>query len=399
MTMINKIHALPAALRPIAARWARSAPATKAAAQADIRAAADRGGLTLDAARRACEAAAEQARAIRRARAELRAAARLGYCPVDPARHRGAASIHPLASWASERVASYRGCRCSAAELRTPTRGTPAPASARAILPSGTPAQRLAAARSLRLENAYRSAYRVATHGSIEVITTTSPAAVGIRQTEDLDWQGYSKSTKYPMRLQHTLITAPADWRARVQRRGLAMIDGMLTLDAAPLDAPSDIDLYAATWLVQGRGTTTAAVRGYIACSDGRTYHADTAAAALAGLGRKIKRAQLDAEMTALIESSSLHDLVARAPASAVVRLADARAVGACEYGIQSWCHSTGLPYEAGAAPLTDVMAAWQCEPRHEARAAILHALRRCCPGASHLTGKKLQNKASGSDV
>lgn len=329
----------------------------------------DRGGLSLTAALERCQAATADRQAMRRTRATRHIAAGLGFCPIDPSRHRGHTSNHPLAAGTGQRD-------FTAAAWRAPTTGTQS-TRPRAGLPRGTPAARLDAKRRQRIAAQYAAIYRTATHGDLTAATTRDPAAVGVRQTESNDWNGYSKSTKYPMRLQDTHITAPADWRARVQRRGLAVIDGMLTLDAAPLAAPDGVDLYAATWLVQGRGTTTTAARGYIARGGGMSYHADTAAAALAGLGRKIKRQKLDAEFATLIASANLPDLAARAPAGAVVRIADARAVGACEYGIASWCNATGLPYAQGAAPLADVLAAWQREPRNEARAAILHALRR----------------------
>lgn len=55
----------------------------------------------------------------------------------------------------------------------------------------------------------------------------------------------------------------------------------------------------------------------------------------------------------------------------------DARAIGACEYGIRSWCARTGISYEAGQATVAEVYAAYQASPAPEARFAILHAARR----------------------
>jgi hypothetical protein len=62
-----------------------------------------------------------------------------------------------------------------------------------------------------------------------------------------------------------------------------------------------------------------------------------------------------------------------------MVHVQDARAVGACEYGIRSWCYATGLQaaYAAGCATLRQVWDAYQAQPRAEARATILAVLKR----------------------
>ena len=241
-------------------------------------------------------------------------------------------------------------------------------------LPHGTPAERLAAQRADAVSAAYECCYRLAAHGVIIVHLTTEPAQVGARQNERQEWGAYARSCKYPMRIQDTHLTVPADWRVRVARRGMAVVDGMMTLDCAPLDgAPDGIALYAATWLVQGRGTTTTAQRGAIARDDaGHAYHGADPQRALAGLQRKIKGALWEA----IMRVADLGALVAQAP-EAIVRVADARAVGACEYGIKSWCHRTGLPYESGQTTLAEAWDAYRSVPAPEARAAMLHALRR----------------------
>lgn len=242
------------------------------------------------------------------------------------------------------------------------------------LLPQGTPAARLEVLRKSAVRIAFRENYRVATHGSRDVVLTTDPAQVGTRQDERDDWNVYAKSYKHgPARVQDTAITAPADWRIRVQRRGLEVIDGMMTLDAAPLEgAPEGVELFAAKWIVQGRGTSVWTMRGYIARCDEHTYHGESAQKALAGLKRKLAAA----EWAATLQTADLSALVAKAR-GALVRVADARAIGACEYGIKSWCNSVGIDYETGHAPIAEVYAAYQQEPRPEARAAILHALRR----------------------
>lgn len=241
-------------------------------------------------------------------------------------------------------------------------------------LPHGTPLERLTAQRIAAVRAAYAHSYRKATHGQIVVHLTTDPADVGSRQDERQEWGAYGRACKYPMRVQDTHLTVPADWRVRIARRGLAVVDGMMTLDAAPLDgAPAGIELYIATWLVQGRGTSTVVQRGAIARdAAGHSYHGADPQRALAGLQRKIKGAQWEA----VVRHADLAVLVAQVP-DTLVRISDARAIGACEYGIKSWCNRTGLPYESGQATLAEIWAAYQAIPVPEARAAMLHALRR----------------------
>ena len=54
----------------------------------------------------------------------------------------------------------------------------------------------------------------------------------------------------------------------------------------------NDVRLLYATWAAQGRGNSINVVNGFIAISNGVSYHADIAESALSGLKRKISRAQ-----------------------------------------------------------------------------------------------------------
>jgi hypothetical protein len=178
----------------------------------------------------------------------------------------------------------------------------------------------------------------------------------------------------------HHSVTVPHGWLVRVYRRGLACVDGLLTLDAAPLDhAPDGVRLYAAVWAEQGRGYEVHTRHGVIAiANDGTAYHGSDARAAMVGLARKITSRRLCAEWLTLAAVSIDRFRAAVSPhRDLLVRVSDARAIGACEYGIRSWCNAVGLDYESGAATLADVLAGYELQPAPEARAAILHALRR----------------------
>lgn len=242
------------------------------------------------------------------------------------------------------------------------------------LLPLGTPEKRLQAVRSKAVSQTFCNAYRVAAHGTQTVVLTDSPSAVGVKQVDGIDWNLYRGSHKgRPARTQDTTLTVPATWRVRVQRAGLDVVDGMMTLDAAPLEA-TGCELFAATWLVQGRGTSVSAVSGYIARAGLITFHADSIAAALSGLARKQKSA---ADEMAL-STGDFANIVAQYGTRRVT-VGDARAIGACEYGIESWCHAVGLSdaLAVGETDIATMVAAYQREPRREARATILRVIRR----------------------
>lgn len=301
-----------------------------------------------------------QARATKHADRIVR---RLGYTPVDPHRR------------------EYMHGRFGVAAKRDATHGTPARGRG-AILPRGTPAERLDALRRRVVGDIVSATYRVATHGATEIILTDDPTLVGCQQSEWQEWGAYSRSCKYPMRHQKTTITVPRAWRIRVERRGLRRLDGMVTIDAAPLDGRGDIELFAATWLVQGRGTSLTAERGIIARCGAVAYHAADVGAAMRGIQQKLRWNRLpEAEREAKIRALRLGDPEALARKYAGLQIevciSDAQAVGACEYGIRSWCNAVGLDYRAGCAPLAAVLQGYIDRPQPDARAAILHAVRR----------------------
>lgn len=228
---------------------------------------------------------------------------------------------------------------------------------------------------------AIHHAMRIGENDTVEVILTEDPIAVNLTQSMNVDWNKYRGAYKgWACNYRTHSFTVPVDWCARVQSRGLAIVDGMLTLDAAPIDgAPEGVDLFAAAWVIQGRGNSAQCKRGYIARVYGVAaykYHADTADAALRGLRRKIRALGAAALWDAQLRTADLSQLIV-GHEGLIIKLSDARAIGACEYGIRSWCYAVGLPYEVGAAPLSRVYGGYMAQPHPEARAAILHALRR----------------------
>lgn len=87
-------------------------------------------------------------------------------------------------------------------------------------------------------------------------------------------------------------LTVPADWGTRVRLAGLAVLDGLFTLDAERLPTWGPVEVYRAAWARQGRGVSLVVERGYIArhIPSGSTYHSVDAdpEKALRGLKRKV---------------------------------------------------------------------------------------------------------------
>lgn len=359
---------LGARLWALALEWSRAEPDTQAAREAAIKGCRGRrriinGSRSIRAAREAVDAAAAAIRAERRDRLYRRATAALGYAPT-------------VANCPPDARAIGRPD-----DRREPTHGTPRPYSERVRLPSGTLEERLLRRTKELLRKVSPLREGAAGGTTFTVALTRDPSAVSYSVTIGANRDTYKGRYKgWAAREDHHRVVVPHGWLTRVYRRGLACVDGMLTLDAAPLDhAPEGVALYAAVWAEQGRGYEVHTRRGVLAiAADGTAYHGADARAAVQGLQRKLTGRRLAAEWAALVSASQDRFRAAVAPhADLLVLVADARAIGACEYGIRSWCNTVGIEYEAGATTLADVLAGYERQPAPEARAAILHALRR----------------------
>jgi hypothetical protein len=212
--------------------------------------------------------------------------------------------------------------------------------------------------------------YNVGTHSQIEFQTTTA-GETGCSVTQGVSYGRYSGRCQYKKREVSTTITIPLDWVSRVYFRNLDRVDCLMTLWAQPVDAVG-CEAFAATWLEQGRGSTIKVVQGYIARANGVNYHASTLAKALAGLKRKA-----NAKHVSLLSNEQLLEIAQR-HSSAIVSVADARAIGACEPGIRSWIARTNIALREEATTLGELVAAYTIVPATEARAVIVRALRRC---------------------
>lgn len=206
--------------------------------------------------------------------------------------------------------------------------------------------------------------------GSVDIQLTTNPAEVGYRVRTSEEWKKYGRKGYYKQTIDTHHITLPRAYMARVRKRHLGSIDGLVTLDASPLDSPADgVDLYAARWARQGRGYSVETDDGYIARQGHYTYHGATIKATLAGLRRKVVGVKL---------TGPTMERLAQLHADKWVPLDTVRAVGACEYGIKSWVERVGMQaqYQGGGATVAEVAQGYAICPAPEARAAVIRAVR-----------------------
>jgi hypothetical protein len=112
-------------------------------------------------------------------------------------------------------------------------------------------------------------------------------------QTTEEGWIDYkSRGYKRGIVGEVVRLTVPADWGTRVRLSGLAVLDGLFTLDAEQLPTWGPVEIYRAVWARQGRGVSLVTERGYIArhTPSNTTYHSTDAdpEKALRGLHRKV---------------------------------------------------------------------------------------------------------------
>lgn len=239
-------------------------------------------------------------------------------------------------------------------------------------LPKGTPAERLLGRADILIRH-HLGWMREAAAGA-DITIAFGPPSVSVETYQNRDvyrgrYKGWSATGVIAR------ITVPRNWYSTVYQRGLATVDGLLTLAARHLERVDDVDLYAACWMERGRGYAARMVTGVIARVPDRgasaweecAYHAADAAAALRGIARK--RSGAPARPPAL---------PARKYGHIVVTLRDVRSVGACESGIRNWCHSVGLSdaLDRGSATVAELAPAYKRMPARELRAAVMLAVR-----------------------
>lgn len=249
------------------------------------------------------------------------------------------------------------------------------------LLPKGMPSTRLVALRVNAVATVARSTMRHGAAGghTIRVAFALDASKVNYVVTIDQNRDTYAGAYKgWSANEDHHIITVPQDWRQRVERKGLASLAGMMTLDAHPLMPDGDVLVYAATWARQGRGYDVKVDRGYIAMLANEHFHADTAQAAIKGVRRKVKSVGAPARTAISPYALTVDAFVSRyAGRDVMVSVSDAQESGSCDFGIRSWCEFVGLDYDAEQASLEAVLQGFRARPQEEVRRAVLYAVRR----------------------
>ncbi|WP_141400592.1 hypothetical protein [Magnetospirillum sp. 15-1] len=266
---------------------------------------------------------------------------------------------------------------------RMPCRSNNHNRTSRLVLFEGTVQERLRDIRRNIVLRTYLRTYATSRRwGSEQVELVTSPTLVGVSQ-----YQTNHRSGQWIGTSTHTVISAPENWRIRVPAE-LKVCDGMMTLDASPMDTPrDDVTVWQAKWIFQGRGFSVRAVDGFIAAHDGQYYHADTMAAAITGVARKARIAKQTPRDKHGARVKALRKRVAACPDRTVTKQ-DAYAVGACRYGVESWCNAVGLG-DHESATLAEVLDGYIKHPAPEARQVILAATWDALPPPPKLNPKE----------
>jgi|GEM_PF-3833827 len=235
-----------------------------------------------------------------------------------------------------------------------------------------------------RISAVTAAAKRCLRHGaaggySMQVKLTSDARAIDYMVTMGSNRNTYGGSFKgWQASEDHHKITVPVDWRTRVLKRGLATVGGMLTLNAQQLVSHGDIELFQATWVEQGRGYQVNVRQGTIALLGDESFHAKDPQTAITGVLRKVERAQGSAqpakrngyELTTLefvLRYERYRDLD--------VYVEDALGLGACEFGVRSWCQLVGIDIEQGFVPLRRLLEGFSQCPLIEVRRTVLHVV------------------------
>ncbi len=257
----------------------------------------------------------------------------------------------------------------------------PAPTGRPAIrLPLGTPATRLIELRRRTVTQYAQQAFRHGASGGTKFMVGFADRTRDVTYTTSLGqnydvYRGAYKGWSANVDLHQ--ICVPADWRLRVERKGLALLSGLMTLDALQIEAPAGIELYAAVWASQGRGYAVRTERGFIAVAGSDSFHSDTTDGAISGLLRKGRSASTRAATIADMKSAVDAFIAKYTSYDIDVSLDDARRSGSCEYGIRSWCAYVGIDIRRAQVPMVELLEGFSCMPQIEVRRAVLSAVKR----------------------
>jgi hypothetical protein len=261
-----------------------------------------------------------------------------------------------------------------------------------------------AAARLRRVSGAFLPCYRQAgfrqaktsawvDDAGHETLVEVSDCALCLSNVEVVwDNKGKGRSGRFSTHTFHV----PARWESRVAKRGIALIDGMLTLDARPVPAAQKrqhgvSDAYHATWVRQGKGCYLVQHSGVImrlSASD-PWVHGPDLQSAVKTASRRGKQDRRAARQQVREQAIANADWGAVWPDQdlehVMVCLRDSESVGNCGTGTRAWV-DRWLPEFSGVdcAPAPVVLAAAardHSSTRRQAVAAVHRAVLRSRKG------------------
>jgi len=155
----------------------------------------------------------------------------------------------------------------------------------RAIRNAAELAAELDSDRRRQIADAYDDAFE---HGSVRVHFASDPADCGVAVDSEKDWDGYSKSCRYPMIMWDVQVTAMMIRRSDLPG-GSRVLQGMCTLAAEEVEQHEypGAKIWRATWTRKNRGVAWTVCRGYIVEVDGEFAHSTQIAGGIATLRRR----------------------------------------------------------------------------------------------------------------
>lgn len=201
-------------------------------------------------------------------------------------------------------------------------------------------AERIETRTRCAVERAHGDAgFRTTEHGHETIVrcggVASAQSTVGTCYPGDF---GLPNSYNYQVACSTHTLTVPHTWLVRVAARGIAIVDGLVTLDAVQISP----GIYRAIWVRQGRGTSLVEEHGVL-CRDGLEFsHGRDVVQARATLARRVR-------LSERARAEKAEDEVARAAAafaeiglavvaqSVLVTASDSTAAGNCASGTLDW--------------------------------------------------------------
>lgn len=154
----------------------------------------------------------------------------------------------------------------------------------------GSVTQRLERLRKTTVKETLKRCFRYGAPGGT-TIKVTLGGTPSYSVSMEKNWDVYKGAYKgWAANADHHFVTVPTDWLSTVRNRGLAIVDGMMTLSASPASEIDGIEVYKAVWARQGRGYDVVTAAGFIARSGKAVAHGKTSEEAVRQLMKALPK-------------------------------------------------------------------------------------------------------------